>query len=510
MPAKFHSIALVGLDAVPIDVEADISRATLPTFKVVGLPDTSVREAQERVRAAIKNSGLPFPRARITVNLAPAHIRKEGSAHDLAMALAIVAAAGPPLPGGKKRAFIGELALNGAVRPVSGVLPAVLSAITRGFDEIYVPHGNAGEAALAIREDGAAVVIPISSLAQIYSHLTGLDRISPLDHAPSRQDSGVAVVYAVDFANVHGQEQAKRALEIAAAGGHNILMSGPPGSGKTMLARALPSILPKMARGEVLEVTNIRSIAGTLDDRARLVTTRPFRSPHHSASGVALIGGGSWPRPGEVSLAHRGVLFLDELPEFPRSVLENLRQPLEEGFVTVSRAQCTLRFPAKFTLVAAQNPCPCGYLTDPSTECTCGQAEIERYKRRVSGPLLDRIDLHIEVPKVKPEDLLKRPAAEPSATIRGRVETARERSRQRLKDDGLITNNEMGHLQIRRHCALDAETEEFLCTAAERLNLSARAISRSLKVARTIADLAGSDGIQKHHLAEALQFRTRR
>ncbi|MBU0625155.1 YifB family Mg chelatase-like AAA ATPase [Patescibacteria group bacterium] len=509
MSEKFFSIALIGLDAVLIEVEADISRATLPVFKVVGLPDTSVREAQERIRAAIKNSGLPFPQARITVNLAPAHIKKEGSMHDLAMTLAIISATGGlTLPNQKRRVFLGELALDGSLRPFIGALPAVLAALENQATEVYFPAANREEVALALDEMVSSKInaLPAKSVTDVLLHLTGVQTIKPM--TPDQQTIVVSNnKYPVDFAHVHGQALAKRALEIAAAGSHNVLMTGPPGSGKTMLARALPSIFPPMTREEALEVIKIRSVTGKLNLSGPNIE-RPFRSPHHTSSCVALIGGGSWPAPGEVSLAHRGVLFLDEFPEFPRHVLEALRQPLEDGFVTISRAQCTLRFQARFSLVAARNPCPCGYASDPSHDCTCQPTELLRYQRKISGPLLERIDLHLKVPRVDPNELLKCRPSETSDMIRQRVIAARNRMSIRLSDENAFTNADMDHRLITEHCSLNNETENFLCAATDRLKLSARSVKRTLKVARTIADLSGSDQITQEHLAEALQFRS--
>ncbi|MFN8525733.1 MAG: YifB family Mg chelatase-like AAA ATPase [Chloroflexota bacterium] len=505
MLAKVWTCAVVGLEGELVQVEVDIARQGLTNFIVVGLPDTAVQEARERVRSAVRNSGLAFPYKRVTVNLAPAELRKSGPSYDLPIAVAVLLGSEQIQADVSDVVFLGELSLDGSLRHLQGVLPMVGLARDRGKKTVYVPAADAAEAALV---DGIDV-IAVGSLAELAGHLRGDIEISPTPHHTGLPDPAEADS-AVDLAHVRGQEHARRALEVAAAGSHNLLFSGPPGTGKTLLARALPGILPEMTLDESLEVTRIYSVAGRLLEQGSMIRRRPFRSPHHTISQAGLVGGGvGWARPGELSLAHRGVLFLDELPEFSHQVLEVMRQPLEDGVVSLGRARGTLTFPARFMLVASMNPCPCGYYGDPARPCTCAESAVSRYRKRLSGPLLDRIDLHVEVPRVEYEKLASDVPAESSAAVRERVEQARQRQWTRFADTRLACNAEMGVKEVRQFCALDEPGESLLRAAVRQLGLSARAYHRVLKVARTIADLGGSDGIRPPHLAEAIQYQRR-
>ncbi|MFC1925106.1 YifB family Mg chelatase-like AAA ATPase [Chloroflexota bacterium] len=504
MLAKVNSCAIVGLEGARIEVEVDISPG-LPSFTIVGLPDTAVQEARERVRAAIRNSGCTFPTKRITVNLAPADLRKEGPSYDLPIAVGILLSSEQIAADASQTIFLGELSLDGSLRHTHGILSMVAFARDNGFDTVFVPADDAPEASLI--DD--IHVFPVCSLADLVAHLRGdssIERYSSPDNIYTKTVTNWRVT---DLTHIKGQEHVKRALEVAAAGGHNMIMSGPPGSGKTMLARCLPTILPRMNIEESLEVTKVYSVSGLLPSDTPLITQRPFRSPHHTISHAGLVGGGRLPRPGEISLSHRGVLFLDELPEFGHTALEVLRQPLEDRVVTISRAQGSVTFPTSFMLVGAMNPCPCGYYGDPVKECRCSSADVTRYHKRISGPLLDRIDIFAEVPRVEYEKLADDRLGESSDEVRSRVERARQIQRERFNGIKLFSNADMTPVEVRELCQVDDSAKALLGTAMRQLSLSARAFHRILKLARTIADLEGAGQIESSHLAEALQYRPR-
>ncbi len=502
MLVKVFSGAVVGLEGILIEVEVDVASKGFPVFTVVGLPNKAIDEAKDRVRTALNNTSFEMPGSRLTINLAPANIPKEGSSFDLPMAIGILASSGKL---SKKMfynsLFIGELSLEGSLRPVPGVLPIILMARKQGLKNIFLPYENLKEASLV----NGINIFPVKKLSELVFHL---NRVNPISVAKSKNISTSKITdYEFDFSEIQGQYKAKRALEIAAAGFHNVHMKGVPGAGKTLLSRSFPSILPPMRREEILEVSKIYSVAGMLRDNKGYIKTRPFRSPHHTVSRVGLIGGGSKPRPGEISLAHRGVLFLDEFPEFPRSTLEALRQPLEDGVVTISRALGSLTFPARFLLIAASNPCPCGYLGHPTRACTCTPYEIARYRKKLSGPVLDRIDLHIIVPPVEQKDINKKTKAESSKDIRKRVIKARELQIRRFKNYRIKTNGEMRSADVKKYVKMTTDAESYLIKAFEKFSLSARGYFKVIKVAQTICDLESKNVINMSHISEALSFR---